>query len=222
MEKYKTPLKQALGNTYKKAVPAHIRTFAETLAGNKDPITEDNFTPEELEQVRSAVRQSKTTPRPKHYVQNEGKKGFKEVEEPKNTVHYKDYPTKKDLDLRASSAARNTLGRFRYDQTPDGKTVAKDTYDFEDDLVNLGERSSAEYKAMSTPKKIGALIKDTVAGSGLKTLPSRVGSAFIGKDGRPVKVDLGAGLKKGGKVSAPKACRGDGCAQRGKTKGRFV
>jgi hypothetical protein len=29
-------------------------------------------------------------------------------------------------------------------------------------------------------------------------------------------------LKKGGKVSAPKASRGDGCAQRGKTKGRFV
>jgi hypothetical protein len=32
----------------------------------------------------------------------------------------------------------------------------------------------------------------------------------------------GNGMKKGGKVSAPKACRGDGCAQRGKTKGRFV
>jgi len=30
------------------------------------------------------------------------------------------------------------------------------------------------------------------------------------------------GMKKGGKVSAPKACRGDGCAQRGNTKGRFV
>jgi len=30
------------------------------------------------------------------------------------------------------------------------------------------------------------------------------------------------GMKKGGKVSAPKASRGDGCAQRGKTKGRFV
>jgi hypothetical protein len=32
----------------------------------------------------------------------------------------------------------------------------------------------------------------------------------------------GDGMKKGGKVSAPKASRGDGCAQRGKTKGRFV
>jgi hypothetical protein len=30
------------------------------------------------------------------------------------------------------------------------------------------------------------------------------------------------GMKKGGKVSAPKQARGDGCAQRGKTKGRFV
>jgi hypothetical protein len=222
MAKYQTPLKKTLGSVYKKAVPAHIRTFAETLAGNKDPITEDNFTPEELEQIKSAVRKSKTTPRPKHYVQNEGKKGFKEIEEPKNTVHYKDYPTKRDLDLSSSAAARNTLGRFRYDQTPDGRTIAKDTYDFGDDLVEHGERSSAEYKAMSTPKKIGALIKDTVAGSGLKTLPSRVGSAFIGKKGRPVEVDLGVGLKKGGKVSAPKVSRGDGCAQRGKTKGRFV
>jgi len=36
-------------------------------------------------------------------------------------------------------------------------------------------------------------------------------------------VDYGRSkFKKGGKVSASKASRGDGCAQRGKTKGRFV
>ena len=34
--------------------------------------------------------------------------------------------------------------------------------------------------------------------------------------------DYVSNFKKGGKVSAPKASRGDGCAQRGKTKGRFV
>jgi hypothetical protein len=34
--------------------------------------------------------------------------------------------------------------------------------------------------------------------------------------------DYVSNFKKGGGVSAPKASRGDGCAQRGKTKGRIV
>lgn len=217
-------------NQYRKHVPAHIRTFVETLAGKKSPITESDFTPEELEQIRAAVRSSKTTQRPKHYVKPEGEKEFKAIEEPANTVHYKDYPTKKDFDLSSAAAARNTLGRFHYEKLPDGRTVAIDKYDFDNDLVDIGERPSSEYERMSTLKKVATLLKDTVGGSGVRTLPSRMGSAFIGKDGRPVKIDLGEGLKKGGHVKKPttkaravvKTVRGDGIAQRGKTKGRFV
>jgi hypothetical protein len=206
---------------YRKVVPAQIRTFVETLAGKKDPITEKDFTPEELEQMRSAVRSAQANPTIK-YSKNDPKGT------PLNAVDYTDYDIRKkrgggaDWNMASEAAAKNTLGRFRFQKTPDGRTVAIDTYDFEDDLVNKGERPSAEYAKMSTAEKLAALAKDTVTRPrGVRTLPSRVGSAFIGKEGRPVSIDLGEGLKKGGAVKS-KASRGDGIAQRGKTKGRFV
>jgi hypothetical protein len=140
-----------------------------------------------------------------------------------------------DFNLGSSGAMRNTLGKFSYEKTPDGRLIAKDMYDFKDDLVKeAGVRPTSDYEKMSTLGKIGTLAADTVLPwkGGVSTLPSRIGSAFIGKDGRPVNIDLGkADFKKGGKVKAksiakPKtskaSSRGDGIAQRGKTKGRFV
>lgn len=207
---------------YKKAVPAHIRTFVETLAGKKDPITEKDFTAEELEQIRSAVRSAQATPTIRY-----SKKDPKGT--PINAVDYTDYDTKQvkraDLDISHSAAARNTLGRFRFQKTPDGRTIAIDTYDFADDLANRGMRPSAEYEKMSALEKAAVIAKDTLQNrggiAGYKTLPSRIGSAFIGKEGRPVSIDLGEGLKKGGQVKV-KSHRGDGIAQRGKTKGRMI
>lgn len=208
-------------SVYKKTVPAHIRTFVETLAGKKDPITEKDFTPEELEQIRNAVRSAQASPTIRYSKENP--KGT-----PLNAVRYEDYggnKPRRDLDVTHSSAARNTLGQFRFEKTPDGRTIAIDKYDFENDLVPYGQRPSAEYEKMSTLEKLKALAQDTIKPrgklSGITTLPSRVGSAFIGKNGRPVSIDLGEGMKKGGAVKA-KAVRGDGIAQRGKTKGRFV
>ena len=122
---------------------------------------------------------------------------------------------------------RNTLGKFNYEKTPDGRLIAKDMYDFKDDLVKeAGVRPTSDYEKMSTLGKIGTLAADTVipGRGGPTTLPSRIGSAFIGKNGRPVEIDLGkADFKKGGKVKAkPTASsRGDGIAQRGKTRGKF-
>lgn len=206
---------------YKKAVPAHIRTFVETLAGKKDPITEKDFTAEELEQIRNAVRSAQANPTIRY-----SKKDPKGT--PLNVVGYDDYGgnrTRRDLDISGASAARNTLGRFRFQKTPDGRTVAIDTYDFADDLADKGMRPSAEYEKMSALEKAAVIAKDTLQNrggiAGYKTLPSRIGSAFIGKEGRPVSIDLGEGMKKGGAVKA-KSHRGDGIAQRGKTKGRFV
>lgn len=211
---------------YKKAVPAQIRTFVETLAGKKDPITEKDFTPDELEQIRSAVRHAQTKPS-RTQAYNKEKKQYEYIQPRRDVVDYEDYNLGKSIGRRdwnalPEASARNTLGRFRFQKTPDGRTIAIDKYDFEDDLVDRGERPSAEYAKMSTAEKLAALAKDTVTRPrGISTLPSRVGSAFIGKEGRPVSIDLGEGLKKGGVVKA-KNHRGDGIAQRGKTRGRFV
>jgi hypothetical protein len=38
--------------------PAQVRTFAETLAGKRDPITEKDFSRAELKQIRAAIERS--------------------------------------------------------------------------------------------------------------------------------------------------------------------
>lgn len=198
-------------------LPAQVRTFAETVGGKRDPITEKDFSKAELKQIRDAIERSRA-------------RGG-------NAVIYDDYKTtgsrksgsvRKDFSVLPSDAARNTLGRFNYRKTPEGRLVATDTYDFKDDLVEqYGEKmpKSKDYESLTTAQKIKKLAKDSLNPEigGFSTLPSRVGSAFVGKTARPVRVDLGeAGFKKGGSVKSSASKRGDGCAKRGKTKGRMV
>ena len=207
-------------------LPSQVRTFASTLSGDTSPITEENFSASEIKQMRDAVMRSKAR-------QPSTKKVFKDgkvKEAPRTldpTVDYEDYGDNAkratlDYSPLPSDAARNTLGRFRYEKTPNGRLVAHDSYDFKDDLVEEGAPRSIEYEKLSTLEKIGKLAKDTVTTPiGISSLPSRVGSAFIGKKSRPVRVDLGeAPYKKGGKVSA--SSRADGIASRGKTRGRMI
>lgn len=227
----------------KKLFPASVRTFVDTLSGERGRITEKDFTPDELQQIRDAIKTSRQRQVGKRFKQ-EGKQLVQDYDP---TVGYQDYGMGQegkraynDFNVGKSGGIRNTLGRFRYEKTPDGRLIAKDTYDFKDDLVKeAGVRPSAEYENMSTLGKIGTLAKDTVVPGrgGIMTLPSRVGSAFIGKDGREVEIDLGeAGFRKGGRVKAkakakpkmskPKVStaskRGDGIARKGKTKGRMI
>ena len=207
--------------------PAQIRTFVSTLTGNRDPITEKDFTEAELKQARDAIMQSR-----ERQMKSQGNISSQ-------SVAYQDYPRDggrsqksimRDYGVGQGDAMRNTLGRFSYEKTPEGRLIAKDNYDFEDDLAKEipGIRRTADYEAMNPLEKVGALVKDTVADGkrGIGTLPSRVGNAFIGRQGRPVRVDLGeAPFKKGGAVKSKPAkaskSRGDGLAQRGKTRGKM-
>jgi hypothetical protein len=218
------------GSLVKKIVPAQVRTFVSTLAGNKDPITEKDFTEAELKQARDAVVKSRERQTGKRFIKEEGDKLARQHYDP--TVDYKDYGkgmdnTRRDFNVGSDAAIRNTLGKFSYEKTPEGRLIAKDNYDFKDDLVKESKvRPSADYEKMSALGKIGTLAKDTIVHPrGISTLPSRVGSAFIGKDGRPVRVDLGeAPFKKGGKVASKRTSaskRGDGIAVKGHTKGKF-
>jgi hypothetical protein len=240
----------------KKILPASVRTFVDTVSGERSPITEKDFSPEELQQVRDAIKNSRQRQMPQiekardllktHTAQTNPRvqAGLKKMMKVDQTAGYQDYGSgergkrvENDFNLGSSGAMRNTLGRFSYEKTPDGRLIAKDTYDFKDDLVKeAGVRPTSDYEKMGTLGKIGTLAADTVLPwkGGPATLPSRIGSAFIGRDGRPVEIDLGkADFKKGGKVKAktktiskPKvskaSSRGDGIAQRGKTKGRII
>jgi hypothetical protein len=218
-------------------LPAQVRTFAETVAGNRDPITEKNFSKAEKQQMRDAIARSRD--RQSQLVEFEKSKGRKGYYD--ETVDYKDYgadklrqmDAKRDYSPLPGDAARNTLGRFKYEKTPEGRLVATDSYDFKDDLVDKNSNipRSKDYEKLSTFEKLGKLAKDTVASDkgGFTTLPSRVGSAFVGAASRPVRVDLGeAPFKKGGAVKArahgpsrtSSSKRGDGIAKKGFTKGK--
>jgi hypothetical protein len=227
----------ANGSLVKDYIPAQVRTFTETLAGKRDPITEKDFTEAELKQARDAVIKSRERQTDKRFIKEEGNKLARQHYDP--TVDYKDYGkvmnnARQDFNVGSNAAMRNTLGRFKYEKTPEGRLIATDTYDFKDDLIKQvpGIPRTKDYEGLSTIEKVGKLAKDSFDPEvgGLKTLPSRVGNAFIGADGRPVKIDLGeAPFKKGGKVKAkstvsvrsPASKRGDGIATKGYTKGKF-
>ena len=222
------------GSLVKKIVPAQVRTFAETVLGKRDPITEKDFTAEELKQARDAVVKSRERQTGKSFIKEKGKPLKQYYDE---TVGYKDYgkgkeKTRNDFNIGSEAAMRNTLGRFKYEKTPEGRLIATDTYDFKDDLAKQFPKipRTKDYEDLSTIEKVGKLAADTFRPSagGLKSLPSRVGNAFIGADGRPVRVDLGeAPFKKGGSVKSSlskrstASKRGDGVAQKGHTKGKF-
>ena len=203
-------------NAYRSIVPAQIRTFGETLMGDRTPITEQNFTESELNQMRQAIANSRTA-RQKENIDTYNKMKEQEfltgkksgILEPSTkldqTVDYQHYGTdgksvRSDLDITPNAAVRNTLGRFAYHKNPQGDLIATDYYKFKDDLPRE-TRPTAEYEGMSTPEKLWTLAKDSAHIGGLESLPSRTGSAFIGADGRPVNVNLGpAPFATGGAV----------------------
>ena len=219
------------GSLVKKIVPAQIRTFAETAMGKRDPITEKDFTEDELKQVMDAVVKSRGRQTGKKFIKEEGDKLARQYYD--ETVGYLDYGDGKnraldDFNIGSGSAMRNTLGRFKYEKTPEGRLVATDTYDFKNDLADKipGVPLTKDYKGLTTLEKISKLAKDTFRPStgGVQSLPSRIGNAFIGEDGRPIRIDLGkAPFKKGGKVASKRtnaSKRGDGIAVKGHTKGK--
>jgi hypothetical protein len=202
-----------LNSVYRNVVPAHLRTFGETLMGDRTPITEKNFTPSELDQMRNAIMTSRkdreiTNAR---VFDNDVKKAFKSGASDKElmaimqkgpsqkidqSVGYQHYPggdieVRRDTDFGHDASIRSTLGRFAYSKDANGNLIATDNYKFTNDLPRE-TRPTSDYAGMNTPEKLWTLAKDTAQMGGLETLPSRVGNAFIGADGRPVNVNLGA------------------------------
>lgn len=106
--------------------PTAPRTLLETAQGKRDPITETNFSPDELSFLRQMV-------------------AFKGGD--KGNVSYKDYQKlrekleeegKQVLQARPSMFSvfepfgnvQTTLGQFNYYRDPNGNLVVADTYDF--------------------------------------------------------------------------------------------
>ena len=197
-------------------VPAQQRTFLTTLAGSKRPITEKNFTEEELAQLKSAADKAKKAGR--------------------NYITYDDYPNEllinKVEQFSKEQAMPQTVGRANLREEK-GRTKVSDIYDFYNSVrapevkrykdIEKKEGKSGVAKAVAKEaiedyKKVREKegIKEGLKAA-LNKLPSRIGNAFIGEDGRPVEI----AMRRGGRVKEERV-RGYGIAQKGRGRGRFV
>ena len=155
---------------FRNIVPASTRTFVSTLAGNRDPITEKNFTNAELLAMQDVVNQS----------QKRGGKSGQYKDYDKFIYSYKpEYDTQADL--------HNVLGRFNYTTSPN-KTVITDKYDFNNDSRI---QDVMDYEKMPWYQKPFEVLKrssdpELTAGR----LASQVANAYIGNDGRDVNIQF--------------------------------
>jgi hypothetical protein len=165
---------------YKENIPVHARVYLETLLGKKDPITADDFTKEELADIEKLLSSKPA-------------KGA--------VTEYSDYEKVRDLDregrhssdwLENLPSVGKTLGRFTYETLPDGRRVIKDTYDFYNTSRSINVQ---EFEEMGPAEKALAVFKKITADRSVMDPPfvkraaDILGEAYIGRDGRPVKVE---------------------------------
>ncbi len=170
-------------------LPSDIRVFGQTLFGNRKPISERDFSDEELQNIRNAIAANQ---------QRTGARG-------RGSVGYNDYPHFEEIGP-GYAPIESTLGRFNYRTLPDGRTVVTDRYDF---LNDERAPSVMEYERMSPGKRavmapLNAIIQmlklDPRAAAG------EIGNAFIGREGRDVNITLPPVKKAAGGLAQYKEC----------------
>ena len=158
--------------------PTSGRTFLETVQGKRDPLTEGNFSPEELAVMKEMI------------ALKGGDAG---------DIQYGDYQAlAKAMRARGQIPAsttpslfsmsdplgnvQTTLGRFKYGRDAKGNLVVRDTYDFNppQDPNSMQEQRTSEYGAMGPY----SLIREY---AGEKIPPGR---------GREININLGKPVKR--------------------------
>ena len=164
-----------LANMLRGIVPMDVRLFSSTLFGNRNPITEKDFTPEELAGMQSVIGQA----------QARGSKG---------DVQYKDYARFSGENARPEYnpqlATKTTLGRFNYAQNPDGTLRVTDRYDFANEARNP---SIQAYQQMTPTQRALNVAKNTFLDNPMKwptNAASELANAYIGNEGRDVNINI--------------------------------
>ena len=155
----------------KEVVPLDTRTFVSTLFGNREPITEKNLNPDQITALREVIQTA----------EQKGRQG---------NVQYADYSKfKEGPQHNPHISLENTLGRFNYTQNPDGSITVTDRYDF----VNpQREEAIKAYEGMGPARKALEVAKRTLQKPATfpLTLASELGNAYIGREGRDVKITV--------------------------------
>jgi hypothetical protein len=163
--------------------PVDQRIFLQTLFGNREPITEADFSQRELNNIVAAVQR------------NQKRTGATT----KGNVGYDDYPSGDEIQP-GYAPIESTLGRFNYRMSPLSELQATDRYDFWNDErkanVERYENMPAWKRNVTAPlTSLGYLLSLKP-----RSAAGELGDAFIGREGRDVKIKIPTKKAKGGAV----------------------
>jgi hypothetical protein len=106
--------------------PSSVRTFLETVQGSKAPITESQFSPEELQTLRQLIESTGD----KGHVQYGDYTNFMQKQRrEKGAIPMSITPNVLSM-LDPIGNVQTTLGRFTYARDVDGNLIVTDNYDF--------------------------------------------------------------------------------------------
>lgn len=172
----------------KLGVPAPARLYLQAMAGRKQPVTESDFRPDELNAMRALIQAA----------QQQGHQ---------HAVTYDPYYAvyqSKAVPAADADNIRNSLGRFNFNAENGGGYTVTDKYDFDNEFRH---KQVEKYKNMNAAQKIGDILANTASrgASALRahaSLPGAIqyavdpgnglfgmaGAAFVGDGGVPVHI----------------------------------
>jgi hypothetical protein len=157
--------------------PTSGRTFLETVQGKRDPITEGNFSPEELAVMKEMIALKGGDAGD---IQYSDYHALAKVMRAQGKIPASTTPSLFSLSDSLGNV-QTTLGRFKYGRDAKGNLVVRDTYDFNPprDPNSMQEQRTAEYGAMGPY----SLVREY---AGEKIPPGR---------GREININLGKPVK---------------------------
>ena len=158
--------------------PTSGRTLLETVQGKRDPITEGNFSPEELAVMKEMIALKGGDAGDIQYGDYQA---LAKVMRARGKIPASTTPSLFSMSDSLGNV-QTTLGRFKYGRDDKGNLVVRDTYDFNppQDPNSLQEQRTAEYGAMGPY----SLIREY---AGEKIPPGR---------GREININLGKPVKR--------------------------
>jgi hypothetical protein len=106
--------------------PTSAKTLIETVQGNREPITEKNFTPEELESLKALIAMTNNRGNVQYSDYTEF---MRKMQKEKGTIPASIAPNVLSI-LDPIGNVQTTLGRFKYSRDANGNLIVVDTYDF--------------------------------------------------------------------------------------------
>lgn len=158
------------------AAPIALRTFIQTLFGERSTITEQDLTPKELELIRNAVA----------FAESGGKKviGYGDYGPTDTSQQYSGTGTVLDALTNPGTSLAMTLGMAKFDRNKDGSIIIRDKYRFDAPSSVVRERLADRGLLQS--------LADGLASNGLLGVGNVIGNIMLPADskGRDVNIRI--------------------------------